>query len=87
MYYKVSLNNKSFVHITEDDYKNLLQNMNKSFVVLNGETINPSYIVSITKDKSFEPEEPTKEISGHIDEERKVFVVEKTKEMAKKFHI
>ncbi len=80
--YKVSLSNKVDVYINEEGYVKLLENISSNFVILNGEVVNPSFIVSITKDfmfdstPSFYAPSPNKRLVGHIDEERNVYIVD-----------
>lgn len=58
MKYKVSMSNKNDVYINKEDYKKLLENMNNSFVLLGDELINPSFIISITRQIDIEGDVP-----------------------------
>lgn len=84
MRYRIALNNKDVVHVDEEGYKKLLENINSNFVILNDEVINPAYIVSITKvnewlfanSSSATLSEEPKKIKGHIDHEKRTYVID-----------
>lgn len=85
--YKVSLNNKVNVYIDEEGYTKLLENISSNFVILNGEVVNPSYIVSITKDMfwddapSFYAPKPNMRLKGHIDDKTRTYVIDGEEEI------
>jgi hypothetical protein len=79
--YCVALSNKTNVFISEEEYIKLVNNIDKNFVLLGNEMINPSFIISVTKDINWNdslpaPREPQKRIIGHIDKERGVYVID-----------
>jgi len=83
MMYRVSMSNKESVAIDEEQYAKLISNVDKNFVLLGNEMVNPSFIVSVTKindwafgGSSSYIEKPKKKITGHIDEERGVYVID-----------
>lgn len=84
MKYKVSLNNKESISIDEEGYKKLLENINSNFVILNGEVVNPSYIVSITKipevifgnSSSYQLSKPRMKMIGHTDPVTRTYIID-----------
>lgn len=81
--YKISLSNKVTVYTDEDGYVKLLENISSNFVILNGEVVNPSFIVSITKELDWGTNEPSlyvptpnMRLKGHIDEKTRKYVID-----------
>ena len=86
MMYKVSMSNKESVVINEENYTKLINNVDKNFVLLGNELVNPSFIVSVTKimaweESVFRVTEKPKRIKGHIDRERGVYVIDSEEEI------
>ena len=85
--YKVSLSNKESVYVDEEGYVKLLENISSNFVILNGEVVNPSFIVSITKEMVFDDKpsfyapKPNMRLKGHIDEESRTYVIDGEEEI------
>lgn len=85
--YKVSLSNKESVFVDEAGYVKLLENISSNFVILNGEVVNPSFIVSITKQEiwddspSFYAPKPNMRLKGHIDDATRTYIIDGEEEI------
>ena len=85
--YKVSLSNKECVYVDEYGYTKLLENISSNFVILNGEVVNPSFIISITKEVNFDSEpsfyapKPNMKLKGHIDDKTRTYIIDGEEEI------
>lgn len=86
--YRVHLSNKTSVLIDVENYGKLLENISSNFVILNGEVVNPSFIVSIIKENCWDDEptmfrasKPNMKLVGHIDEETRTYIIDGEEEI------
>ena len=82
MMYKISMSNRESILTNKEMVDKLLANISSNFVILGDEIVNPSFIVSITKE--FDIEENHHSIKkaskykqiGHMDDARNSYVID-----------